>query len=172
MKWSVQQLLAFKQKGMQIDESVDASKVKEIDREIRNISPVHVKGEALINHNAATFNLDISGSMTLPCARTLNDVEFPFTIHATEIFQLDEWAAFDEDEDVHELIDNTVDLMPYVRERILLEKPLRVFSERKEGPAPEEGEGWELTTKEDQNAPQDKVDPRLKELEKFFDEKK
>ncbi|MCR6095929.1 DUF177 domain-containing protein [Salipaludibacillus agaradhaerens] len=171
MKWSVQQLHAFKQKGMQIDELVDANKVKEIDREIRDISPVHVKGEALINHSTATFNLEISGSMTLPCARTLNDVEFPFSIAATEIFQLDEWTTYDGDEDVHELIDNTVDLMPYVRERILLEKPMRVFSEKKEGPAPEEGEGWELTTKEDQNEPQDKVDPRLKELEKFFDKK-
>ncbi|MCE7794718.1 YceD family protein [Salipaludibacillus sp. CUR1] len=167
MKWSVQQLLAFKQKGLQIDESVDASKVKEIDREIRDITPVRVKGETFIANDSVTFQLDISGSMTLPCARTLNDVEYPFSMQATEIFLLDEWATFEEDEDVHELKDNTVDLMPYVQERILLEKPMRVFSDKKEGPAPESGNGWELTTKDEPQ--KEKVDPRLKELEKFFD---
>ncbi|WP_416151057.1 YceD family protein [Salipaludibacillus sp. HK11] len=169
MKWSVQQLLSFKKKGLQIDESVDMSKVKEVDREIREITPVHVKGDAHFDKDAVTFQVEISGSMTLPCARTLNDVEFPFSIHCTEIFQLDEWATFNKHEDVHELVDNTVDLMPYLQERILLEKPMRVFSDLKEGPAPKSGDGWELSEMDENQ--ERKVDPRLKELEKFFDKK-
>ncbi|WP_280769096.1 YceD family protein [Salipaludibacillus daqingensis] len=169
MKWSVQQLLAFKKNGLHIDESVDMSKIKEIDREVREINPVKVKGDAFFTRDAVTFQLELSGSMTLPCARTLNDVEYPFSINATEIFQLDEWATFDNDEDVHELEDDTVDLMPYLQERVLLEKPMRVFSELKEGPAPESGEGWQLTNPDEEQ--QQKIDPRLKELEKFFDKK-
>ncbi|WP_096189237.1 YceD family protein [Evansella halocellulosilytica] len=166
MKWSVQQLAAFKNKGLHIEESVDVSEVKEIDREIREITPVQVKGDGYFSSKTVTFNLEISGSMTLPCARTLNDVEYPFTINAREIFQLDEWATFEEDDEVHELEDNTVDLLPYVKERILLEKPMRVFSEEDEGPAPKSGKDWELKTKDED---QTKMDPRLKELEKFFD---
>ncbi|WP_026690013.1 YceD family protein [Alteribacter aurantiacus] len=166
MKWSVQQLLSYKKKGLHIDESVDVSDVKLTDREIREITPVHVKGEAVFSQDSVTFRLQIKGSMTLPCARTLNDVEYPFSIEANEIFKLDEWATFEEEDDVHEVKDNTVDLLPYVRERILLEKPMQVFSDAKEGPAPVEGKDWEMVTPEEQEK---KVDPRLKELEKFFD---
>ncbi|PYZ93257.1 hypothetical protein CR194_08660 [Salipaludibacillus keqinensis] len=166
MKWSVQQLIAFKQKGMHIDESVDMSKVKELDREIREITPVRVTGDAYFTKQAVTFQLEISGTMTLPCARTLNDVEYPFSINATEMFQLDEWATFEEDDEVHELENDTVDLMPYVQERILLEKPMRVFSDKDEGPAPASGKGWERVDKDEETT--EKVDPRLKELEKFF----
>lgn len=171
MKWSVQQLLAFKKNGLHIDESVDMSKVKEVDREVREITPVRVKGDAFFMKDAVTFHVEISGSMTLPCARTLNDVEHPFSIHATDIFRLDEWSTLDqnEDEDVHEVEDNTVDLTPYVLERILLAKPMRVFSDLKEGPAPESGEGWNLTKMDEEQ--QQKVDPRLKELEKFYNKK-
>ncbi|MBM7095882.1 MULTISPECIES: YceD family protein [Alteribacter] len=166
MKWSVQQLLSYKEKGLHIDESVDVSDVKTTDREIREITPVHVKGEAVFARDSVTFRLQIDGSMTLPCARTLNDVEYPFSIEANEIFKLEEWATFEEEDDVHELEDNTVDLLPYVKERILLEKPMQVFSEAKEGPAPAEGKDWEMVSSEEQAK---KVDPRLKDLEKFFD---
>ncbi|TMW73109.1 YceD family protein [Alteribacter natronophilus] len=166
MKWSVQQLLSLKHKGLHIDESVDVSELQERDREIRHISPVHVTGDASFTRNSVRFKLRISGEMTLPCSRTLNDVEYPFSIEANEIFKLDEWATFEEEDDVHELDDNTVDLMPYVKERILLEKPMQVFSEAEEGPAPVQGKDWELVSEEEQEK---KVDPRLKELEKFFD---
>ncbi|UCZ51841.1 YceD family protein [Bacillus shivajii] len=168
MKWSVQQLVAFKEKGLHVEESVDVSQVKEIDREIRDITPVQVKGDAIFSSHSVMFNLEISGKMVLPCARTLNDVEYPFTINASETFKLDQWATFEEDEEVHELEDNTVDLLPYVKERILLEKPMQVFSDKEEGPAPQSGKGWELKTKEEEK---EKIDPRLKELEKFFDKK-
>ncbi|MFA9557346.1 DUF177 domain-containing protein [Evansella sp. AB-rgal1] len=170
MKWSVQQLLANKGKGLHIDQFVNMEEVRKIDREIREISPIKVVGDAYFSNTAVTFQLTIEGTMTLPCARTLNDVEFPFTIDATEIFQLDQWATFENDEDVHVVKDNTVDLLPYVRERILLEKPLRVFSDKDEGAAPASGNGWELHTKEEEE--QEKVDPRLQELAKFFDKEK
>lgn len=169
MKWSVQQVHSFQDKGLHVDEIVDLSAVKEIDNEIRDITPVHVKGNGLVTRETVTFLLEISGSMTLPCARTLNDVTFPFTMNVTEIFQLNEWATFDDEEEVHQLKDNMIDLIPYVQERILLEKPMRVFSDKEEGPAPKSGTGWELTAMNEEG--QKQVDPRLKELEKFFDKK-
>ncbi|CAM3959198.1 YceD family protein [Alkalicoccus chagannorensis] len=169
MKWSIQQLLGFRGEELSLDESVDVSEVRNADREIREISSVHVKGSGSVTRELATFTLHISGTMTLPCARTLNDVEYPFSIDAVEAFQLSEWATFDEDEDVHELTSNTVDLMPYVRERILLEKPLRVFSDKPEGPAPESGSGWELQA-EQHDQPEEKVDPRMAKLKQLFND--
>lgn len=167
MKWSIQQLQSFRNDGVLLDESVDASEVKTFDREIREITPVHVKGSGTVSRDLATFHLQISGMMILPCARTLNDVEFPFHIDAVEAFQLSERATFD-DEEVHELTSNTVDLLPFIRERILLEKPFRVFSENKDGPAPESGEGWELQAENAEENQPKKVDPRLAKLEKMF----
>ncbi|WP_147802421.1 YceD family protein [Alkalicoccus halolimnae] len=165
MKWSIQQLQSLKDEGLHLNESVDVQDLKATDREIREISDVRIQGTGSISRELASFTLTISGTMTLPCARTLNDVEYPFSIDAVESFQLSEWATFDKDDDVHELTNNTVDLMPCVRERILLEKPLRVFSDKPEGPAPKKGDGWELRAEEEK---QQKVDPRLAKLEKYF----
>ncbi|SDY76574.1 uncharacterized protein SAMN05421736_103245 [Evansella caseinilytica] len=167
MKWSVQQLLSFKGRGLHIDETVDVSEIKEIDREIRGIAPVQVTGDAHFSSHAVTFKLEITGEMILPCARTLQDVTYPFAIAAAEIFQLDGKATFIEDDEVHELKDNTVDLLPYIKERILLEKPLRIFSDKNEASAPVSGTGWELNVKDKEEKAA--IDPRLKELEKFFD---
>lgn len=168
MKWSIQQLQSFKNEGVLLDESVDASEVKQLDREIREISPVHVKGSGSISRDLATFHLSISGTMILPCARTLNDVEYPFAIEAVEAFQLSEGATFDEEDEVHELTSNTVDLLPFIRERILLEKPFRVFSEKSEGPAPESGNGWKMQAENAEESQEKKVDPRLAKLENLF----
>src|SRR5690554_2077635 len=168
MKWSVQQLLANKEKGLHIDTSLDVSDLTRIDQEIRHISPVSVTGTGHITNKSVTFQLTIKGEMILPCARTLNDVEFPFSIEATEIFSFYGDAILDEeDNDVHEVEGNTVDLIPYVKEQILLEKPFRVFSDESEGPVPQSGANWELITKDEEKQ---RIDPRLKQLEKFFQE--
>ncbi|MBB5172191.1 YceD family protein [Texcoconibacillus texcoconensis] len=170
MKWSIQQLQTLKKKGLSLDETVDVSGLMDMDQQIRDISTVHVKGHAVFSERSVTFMLTIIGEMTLPCSRTLNDVLFPFEIEASETFKLDDWATFDDEEDdVHELDNNTVDLLPYIKERILLEIPIQIFSGDNEGQAPQSGNGWELITEEEQ---EQKVDPRLKELEKFFDEEK
>lgn len=171
MKWSVQQLLALKEQGIHIHTSVDVSDLMEIDKEIRQITPVKVVGDGYVTNEAVTFHLTLEGEMTLPCARTLVDVKYPFSINATEIFKLKDDVAFEEDdEDVHELENSVVDLIPYVKERILLEKPLRVISENteeKEALAPQSGKDWKLVTEEEQKK---SIDPRLKVLEKFFEE--
>ncbi|PRO64741.1 YceD family protein [Alkalicoccus urumqiensis] len=168
MKWSIQQLQRYRGEELQLNDSVDVEKVKELDREIREVTPVHVTGHAEVTRDRAVFILHLEGEMTLPCARTLNDVSYPFSIDTVEIFQLSERATFDEDDDVHELESNTVDLLPWLREQVLLAKPLRVFSDLPEGPAPKSGNGWELETEEPEGGTQ-KVDPRLAKLGQWLD---
>ncbi|OLO40781.1 hypothetical protein BTR23_04730 [Alkalihalophilus pseudofirmus] len=168
MKWTVQQLNGLKSKGLTIDEMVDLNELKKIDPQIREISPVHVTGEAIFSKNLISFPLDIKGEMTLPCSRSLLDVKFPFHIQVKEVFSLDDyaWVSEDEAEDVHTLEGDTLDLVPYIMEHILLEIPLQLISEKADEKGLQSGQDWELITEENK---QDRIDPRLADLAKFFD---
>ncbi|WP_221564070.1 DUF177 domain-containing protein [Alkalihalobacillus sp. TS-13] len=171
MKWSIQQLRSFQRKGLELDDTIELDSIRDFDSEIREITPVHVKGYAEINQNRAVFHLTISGQMTLPCAVTLEDVPFPFKIRSTEIFLFEPDYGMDaEEEDIHVVEENTVDLIPYIRENILLEKPLKVISSEPTDnpPAPPSGKGWDVVEEEEDR--QDKVDPRMADLAKFFND--
>lgn len=169
MKWSVQQLNTLKNKGIKFDEMVDVSDIKKVDQEIRNISLVHVKGEGTFSNHSVTFTLEIKGEMILPCSRTLADVSFPFEIETAEMFKLHDWIGFDDrDDEIHDLINDTVDLLPYIKQAILLEIPIQIFCEGKKGEAPPKGNDWELITEENKK---ERIDPRLADLAKFFDDK-
>ncbi len=168
MKWTVQQLNALKTKGIKIDEMVDVSDLKEMDREIRDVSLVHVMGEATFSNHSVTFLLKISGDMVLPCSRTLADVKLSFQTETSETFKFHDWIGFDGDDDVHDIENDTLDLLPYIKQAILLEIPLQIFSEGLEGEAPPSGNDWELLTEENKK---ERIDPRLADLAKFFDDK-
>lgn len=106
--------------------------------------------------------------MTLPCSRTLAPVKFPFEVKTTEVFKLNQWVAADEDAEFHEPEGDIIDLIPYVKQAILLEIPIQIFSEGLKGEAPDSGEDWELLTEENKKQ---RIDPRLADLAKFFDDK-
>jgi uncharacterized protein len=168
LKWSVQQLKSFQHKGLKIDETIDMSGIKDRDPEIRGISPVHVQGRGEINQQRATFYLTFEGEMILPCSITLVDVVYPFQLKTREIFLFDESYIVDADEEeIHVVETNTVDLIPVIEEHILLEKPLKVISNQNvENPiAPKVGNGWEIV---EETNKKDKVDPRLAGLADFF----
>ncbi|UOE92944.1 YceD family protein [Alkalihalobacillus sp. LMS39] len=169
MKWTIQQLHAQKSKGIQFNETLDLSDLRKLDPQIRRVSPVEVSGEAHVSSDIVTFPLHIKGTLTLPCSRTLNDVELPFDIEAKETFRLYEtnWEQDGED-DIHSVEGDVIDLIPYIKELILLEIPLQIFSEQEEGRAPKSGDDWELVKEEDLK---NRTDPRLAELSKFFDNK-
>ncbi|WP_017727191.1 YceD family protein [Halalkalibacterium ligniniphilum] len=168
MKWTVHQLRAAKHRGFSFDEVLNLDSLKEQNRDIRAVSSVHVKGEAVFSGDMITFPLHIKGSLTLPCSRTLADVSFPFDLHVSEQFRVNDTTPVSmEDEDIHPVVGDVIDLTPYIKERILLEIPMQIFSDDDEnGQAPPEGKGWELISEEDK---QDRIDPRLAELAKFFD---
>lgn len=179
MKWTIHQLHQFRHKEMAIDEYVDVSDLKEIDKLIRDISLVHVQGKADIGSTKFTFHLQVSGTMVLPCSRTLVDVSYPFSIETTETFFMNDYDVVSTEEDTHLVKDDKVDLLPIVKELILLEVPLQIFAEEgtvQDG-APQSGEGWEVIKEEQWNAmieerAKQKVDPRLAALAKFFDKDK
>ncbi|WP_404452491.1 YceD family protein [Virgibacillus necropolis] len=154
------------------EEKVDVSELETLNNDIREIEPVQVKGNCYIQGDTIISNFTIKGEMFLPCARTLVDVPFPFTIYAKEVFTLSEYYGDEEAEnEIHPINGETLDLTPYIKENILLEVPFRVFSEDKEAEenATFKGNGWELVSPDEKKQT---VDPRFKKLENLFNDDK
>ncbi|WP_028398903.1 YceD family protein [Ectobacillus panaciterrae] len=165
MKWSIHQLNKYRSKGLTLDETVKFDDVAGWNSEIRNVSPVRVTGRADLGASKFTFHLHIQGTMVLPCSRTLVDVPLPFDIETTEVFLASE-EEYEADANIHYLQGEVLDLLPVIKENILLEIPMQIFSETASDGAPAKGQGWQVITEEGKA---EKVDPRLAGLAKFFD---
>ncbi|MED3660301.1 YceD family protein [Ureibacillus sp. FSL K6-8385] len=175
MKWSIHQLAKYRQTGLPIDTVVNLDEVKERNKDIREISPVHVKGHCTVGNSQMTCHLTLKATLTLPCARTWEDVQFPVEVETVEVFSWEdpELRGNDDDEDIHYIDGEVVDLKPVLEELILLEVPMQVFKEGTEG-AIKGGKDWDYFTEEElsqQAKDEPKVDPRLAGLAKFFDQK-
>ncbi|MDA1475658.1 YceD family protein [Bacillus changyiensis] len=165
MKWTIHQLNQMPKKSFEFDETVDLNELSQ-NSDIRSISPVNVKGKATIESKQVAFDISISGEMILPCSRTLVDVRYPFSISTKELFLFHKMDEI-EDEDVHIVEDDLIDLTPIVKEEILLEIPMQIFCEsvQKEEGAPQEGKDWQVITEDDRKH---QIDPRLADLEKLL----
>ncbi|WP_342767743.1 YceD family protein [Gracilibacillus dipsosauri] len=151
---------------MEFEEVVNISDIVQLDNDIREITPVKVKGFAKLDGTEVMCDFTIKGEMILPCARTLVDVPYDFSIHVIENFST---SPYQQDDEVHVIDSEVLDLVPYIKENVLLETPFRVFASRDELEANtiEEGDGWTLITEEEQTK---KVDPRLEKLKALLDD--
>ncbi|AYV65902.1 hypothetical protein CHH55_00945 [Niallia circulans] len=168
MKWTLSQLQKFRSKGLPIDETINMDEIKETDPTIRKVSPIHITGRTDIDSTKVTFHLNIKGSLVLPCSRTLVDVDYPINVETTETFLLKVSEYETDEEEVHQVKGDVIDLKPIIAEILLLEVPMQVFCEdvTEEG-APQSGNDWEVI--QEQDLQEKKVDPRLAGLAKFFE---
>lgn len=174
MKWSIHQLSKYRQNGMPIDAYVQLDEVMERNQDIRAISPVHVKGLCTFGASQMTCQLTVTATLTLPCARTWEDVEFPIEVEAVEIFSwVDEENRGEDGGDIHYIVGEVIDMKPVLEELVLLEVPMQVFKVNTEGQV-HGGKNWSYATDEDvqlhKKADEQKVDPRLADLAKYFDQ--
>ncbi|MGM8211852.1 YceD family protein [Virgibacillus sp. W0430] len=167
-KKTVQQPFAF-------NEVVQIKDIAALNNDIRNIDPVHVEGSCIMQGDQIIFSLDISGEVILPCARTLVDVPFPFNFHATEIFTTsNHYDEEDEEDEIHPISGEVLDLIPLIKENILLEIPYRVFSDnvKDHEQATIQGKGWAIVSEqtiETEDTNKDTIDPRLQKLSLLLD---
>ena len=171
MKWAVAQLIKQGSEVFEIHETIDFSKLLHPNDEIRSISPVKVDGTGQLQGKKVIFRLHIEGEMTLGCALTLDDVQYPFSMDTVEIFVLD-GGEFEEDSDEIPVTGTVVELAPVIWQNIFLQKPLRVVKDGAYEQLKEQG--IELETEEDllaEAAPEVKVDPRLAVLSKLLGDK-
>ncbi|QGH34413.1 hypothetical protein GI584_10410 [Gracilibacillus salitolerans] len=167
MKLYIQKLNQSQGEPVSFREEVDISDIANLDNDIRRIEPVLVDGTARMDGDDITCDFQIQGTMILPCARTLVDVAYDFSIHAIETFTT---SAYREEEEVYLVNGEVLDLTPFIKENVLLEIPLRVFAddEKLEANTMKEGKGWTLVTEEEKS---EKVDPRLEKLKSLLDDK-
>ena len=110
------------------------------DTDIRSLSPLDVS----INIHRVTdsdYNMDlnIKGTMVLPCSVTLKDVNYPFEVK----IELKVSNNDENDEEYVKIMQNNIDIIPIIWQNIVLEIPLRVVSEDISD-SPIEGDGWKL----------------------------
>ncbi|WP_020155636.1 YceD family protein [Caldibacillus debilis] len=170
LKWLISRLRTYRNQTFEFEETVDLSQLKDADPEIRDISPIHVKGSAEIGPKKITFHLHITGELILPCALTLADVRFPLDIHSTEIFLEKEDMEKEAmaDEEIHVVEGNAIDLTPVVQELVLLEIPMQVYSENAEQNMLRSGKDWEFIGEGEEKK---KIDPRLLKLTQLLEKK-
>ncbi|MDE3838409.1 hypothetical protein C0966_03280 [Bacillus methanolicus] len=168
MKWTISQLQKYRNKEFSVDETVRVDEIKEIDTSIRSVSPMHITGRADIGTTRVTFYLKMKGSLVLPCSRTLVDVNYPIDVETTETFLINDSDFYESDEEIHRVKGDIIDLMPIVREILLLEVPMQVFCEdSSEDGAPQSGKDWEVIREEDRK---ERIDPRLAGLAKLLEQ--
>lgn len=162
------------QQPMTFDREVDVSEIETLENDILKAFPVQVVGSVVLQGEEMIFSFNISGKVILPCARTLVEVPYDFDIDALEIFTTaSTMTEEDEEDEVHFVDGEVIDLTPLIKENILLEIPYRVYSKNEEvlRNALVQGDGWELVeeseeVKEDKEQP---IDPRLNKLKQFMD---
>lgn len=122
MKWTMQELVKLYHNDNTIDETIDFGNDFE-HTDIIKMSLVHVTGDfEVYNNNEFIFYLNLKCTMTLPCALTLEEVDYPIDLDVEEVFSLEKSQDSN-------LIDGiTVDLLPIIWSNIILEKPMRVLA--------------------------------------------
>ncbi|WP_019414401.1 DUF177 domain-containing protein [Paenisporosarcina sp. TG20] len=172
MKWAIHQLSKYRNNGMPIDEIIQLDEVMKRNPDIRKISPVHVKGHCTFGAAQMTCHFQLTGTLTLPCARTWEDVEYPFDIQADELFSWSETPKEDVGE-ISYLEGDVVNVDPLFEELILVEIPIQVFKENTENLPILGGKNWSYSTDEELSVKEEnehkKLDPRLADLAKYFD---
>lgn len=128
---------------VEIDEiiSFDNNFIQTTD--IRKLDDIRING--MIGKSECdiyNLHLSVSGKMILPCALSLNDVIYPFTIEISEIL-----SDMEEAENYLKINGNYIDILPIIWQYIILEIPSRVISEDCYQ-ATVVGDGWKLITEE------------------------
>ena len=135
-----------------VDISYSFTKEQLEGTEIRKLDDVKING--YINKNLLSeyeLNLTINGEMILPCAITLKDVVYPFSIEINgEINKI-----IEEFNDFSKKIENSIDIFPIIWENILMEIPMKVVSE----------DAWKLITEDDDH---EEINPELAKLKDLF----
>ena len=104
--------------------------------DIRKLSDISVIGEISVDFEDNIYlELNLKGKMILPCAVSLEDVEYEFNTLIEENI-----GNFEE---IYKNNKNSLDILPILWENIVLEIPIRVVAESVK-PSNTSGDGWEL----------------------------
>lgn len=166
VKWSKIEILNAQNGSIHFDESIRFDKeVFKKNHHIRDLKDVTVQG-CLQYEGASDFvscDMEIDGTMILPCAITQVDVQYPFSIDLHETFA---FHKVEEDDEIHEAKGDIIQLLPIIFSAIMMEVPIKVVSDSIE--TYPKGDGWEVVREVDYASEKKKeIDPRLAKLKEF-----
>lgn len=121
---------------LEIDETLLIDKEVYKNTDIRDLKDVTVEGIITIDYeDNVNLELNLSGTMVLPCAVSLVDVDYKFDTVIEE--------SIGKFEEIYKNNKNSLDILPILWENIVLEIPIRVVAECVK-PSNTSGDGWEL----------------------------
>ena len=121
---------------LEIDENLLIDKEVYKNTDIRDLKDVSVDGIITIDYeDNVNIELNLSGTMVLPCAVSLVDVDYKFDTVIEE--------SIGKFEEIYKNNKNSLDILPILWENIVLEIPIRVVAECVK-PSNTSGDGWEL----------------------------
>ena len=166
MKWNLQWIVKQKDGCFNFDETLTfPSDMFHNLSQINGLKDINVTGQGRLDMKNRQLYVDftVKGQMILPCAVSLENVDYPFSIESSVIFA---FYKPEEDEDVIEVKRDLVDLTPVVFQEIMMEVPMRVV---KEGATLKtKGNGWKVMNENDTQEEEEFIDPRLAKLKDYF----
>lgn len=173
MKFSIDDIrIQSVQQPFSFERTIDVNEVKEMNPDVIHISPVTINGQAVVDKDEFIFTFTMEGVVTLPCARTLVEVDVPFSYDADEVYSAKDHITAEElAEEVHPIEGYFIDLRPQIVEQIILQLPYRVFSDEE---VLEDGNGWNYYSETDQSEQKElqreSIDPRLSKLKQLLND--
>lgn len=124
MKWTLGQL-AKMSKPIEVNYELDLSEFLDKMPDVKAISMVKIMGAGYeLGFDEYVFSLDVKCELTMTCAISLEDVNYPLEFHTDEIFKTE-----NNDGDDVNLVTNIVDLDDVILSNIIMRIPMKVVKE-------------------------------------------
>lgn len=151
-------------KSIDIDKSIDMSSIDLSNTSIRKLNNTYFKGK-ITRLGDDTFSIVgiLSGTMVLPDDITLEDVDYNYEIQIDENFG----ESTENSENNIEIVQNTIDILPFLWQNIIVEIPLKIVSDKNKDKTIE-GNGWRLISEDEVNTSKDSP---FSDLQKLLDSK-
>ncbi|WP_155286745.1 YceD family protein [Lacticaseibacillus zhaodongensis] len=153
LKWSTSNLREYNHKPLAFDETLALKKeLMERDPELIDLDEVRVQGEVLYSRGDFVVTGELNTQATLPSTRSLTPTTVPVHFEFKEIYLSDPDHAEDyEDDDLLIPLDSEwLDLMPAVKDNVLLALPLRVLTPEEQSASElPSGDNWTLMSEDD-----------------------
>ena len=177
LNWSITTLKTYTQKQLNYTQTLYVKAWHNgWNPDIIDMSDVHVTGTILFSRGDYTVDGDLTADVTLPSTRSLVPVTVPVDFHFNETYLADETHSdqYEEDDVLIPLTSDWLDLMPAVKDNLLLALPLRVLTQEEENAVDlPSGADWSLITEEEAAPlpPEEQPNNPFKGLQGMFDDK-
>ncbi|HAE15656.1 MAG TPA: hypothetical protein DCG51_03810 [Erysipelotrichaceae bacterium] len=168
MRWTKAEIQAARSQNLTAEEDVVInSDVFEGFSLINGVRDVHAAATGYLDEHDDLFYavIHVTGTMLLPDAITGEEIEHPFDTESEETYSFHKT----DDENIRDVTDDVIELMPAIIDAIIMEVPLQVTN-ASEDDYPH-GDGWAVITEEAYLRDREsRIDPRLAKLMEYKEE--